>query len=100
MHIKDPFNADQRAYVVTANTTIFNVAQSIVRIVILLLTHNFVAYLTVSIVIVYIQNFVIARKADKAYPFLKDKNVKKISKEESITLKKNISALLMHRLEL
>lgn len=92
------FNADQRAYVVTANTTIFNVAQSIVRIAILLLTHNFVAYLTVSIVIVYIQNFVIARKADKAYPFLKDKNVKKISKEESITLKKNISALLMHKI--
>lgn len=92
------FNADQRAYIVTANTTIFSVIQSIVRICILLITHNFIAYLTISIVIVYIQNFVIARKADKAYPFLKDKNVKKISREESITLRKNIAALLMHKI--
>lgn len=92
------FNADQRAYVVTANTTIFNIIQSIVRICILLITHDFIAYLTISIVIVYIQNFVIARKADKAYPFLKDKNVKKLSKDESITLKKNIGALLMHKI--
>lgn len=92
------FNADQRAYVVTANTTIFNAVQSIARIAILLLTRNFIAYLTVSIAIVYVQNFVIARKADKAYPFLKEKNVKKISKEESTTLKKNIGALLMHKI--
>lgn len=92
------FNADQRAYVVTANTTIFNAVQSIARIGILLLTRNFIAYLTISIAIVYIQNLVIARKADKAYPFLKDKNVKKLSREELITIKKNIGALLMHKI--
>ena len=91
------FNADQRAYIVTANTTLFNIVQSVVRIVVLLTTKNFIAYLSLSIIVVYIQNFTIAKKADKAYPFIKEKNVQKLPKEEAKTLSKNIGALLLHK---
>ena len=91
------FNADQRAYIVTANTTLFNIVQSVVRIVVLLTTKNFIAYLSLSIIVVYIQNFTIAKKADKVYPFIKEKNVQKLPKEEAKTLSKNIGALLLHK---
>ena len=92
------FNADQRAYVVTANATLFNVIQSVVRIVVLLTTHNFIAYLSLSIVVVYLQNLNIARKANKSYPFITERNVKKLPKEEAKNLSKNVRALLMHKI--
>ena len=91
------FNADQRAYVVANNTTLFTVIQSIVRIIVLVTTHNFVLYLALSIVVVYVQNFNIARKADKAYPFIKVKTKKKFPEKEFLNLKKNIGALMMHK---
>lgn len=91
------FNADQRAYVVTNNNTIFTIIQSGVRIVVLLTTHNFIAYLSLSIVIVYLQNLNIARKANKTYPFIKKQSKERLSKEEARTLKKNIGALMMHK---
>lgn len=91
------FNADQRAYVVTNNTTIFTIIQSVVRIVVLLTTHNFIAYLSLSIVVIYLQNFNIARKANKTYPFIKKQANDKLPKEEARALKKNIGALMMHK---
>lgn len=91
------FNADQRAFVVTNNTTIFHIIQSIVRIIVLVTTHNFIAYLALSIAVVYLQNFNIAHKADKAYPFIKQKPKRKLPKDEAVALKKNISALMMHK---
>lgn len=94
------FNADQRAYVVTNNTTFFTIIQSVVRIVVLITTHNFIAYLALSIVVVYLQNFNIARKANKAYPFIKRHPKENLPKEEATALKKNICALLMHKIGL
>lgn len=91
------FNADQRTYVVTSNTTFFRIFQAICRILILILTKSFIAYLVVSIVITFVQNYTIAKKADKQYPFLKEKPKNKLSKEEQIRLTKNIAALMMHR---
>lgn len=91
------FNADQRAYIVTNNTTMFTIIQSLARIAVLLLTHDFVLYLIVSVVVVYIQNIRIAVKADKQYPFVKEKCKERLSQEESEKLKKNIAALMLHK---
>lgn len=91
------FNADQRAYIVTNNTTVFTVIQSLARIVVLLLTHDFVLYLIVSVIVVYVQNIIIAVKADKQYPFIQEKCKEHLSQEESEKLKKNIGALMLHR---
>ena len=92
------FNADQRNFIVTNNTALFTVIQSFVRIVILLVTRNFIAYLFFSILVVYIQNFVISKKADRAYPFIKEKCKEKLPKEEAKKLKKDIFALMLHKI--
>lgn len=92
------FQADQRAYIVTNNTTIFNIIMASVRIVVLVTTKDFIAYLSLSIVVVFIQNFWIAHKADKIYPFIKEKPKEKLPVEEMHTLKKNIGALLLHKI--
>lgn len=91
------FNADQRAYIVTNNTTVFTVIQSLARIAVLFLTRDFVVYLLVSIIVVYIQNIGIAVKADKQYPFIKGNCKEHLSQAESKKLKKNIGALMLHR---
>lgn len=91
------FNADQRSYVVTNNTTLFRVIQAVLRIIVLITTKNFILYLIASIAVVFVQNIVIAWKADKQYPFIKTKTEKKLLEEEQATLRKNIAALMMHR---
>ena len=92
------FNADQRAYVVTNNTTLFNLIQSLARIIILVTTKNFVAYLTISILVIYIQNFNISRLADIQYPFKKKKPETKLPATEVKQLLGNIGALTVHRI--
>lgn len=92
------FNADQRAYVVTNNTTLFNLIQSIARVIILITTKNFIAYLTISILVIYIQNFNISRLADKQYPFIKKKPETKLPAAEVKQLLGNIVALTVHRI--
>jgi len=42
-------------------------------------------------------NICISRKADKMYPYLKDKNIKPLPKEEKSDIFKNIRAMLMHK---
>lgn len=92
------FNADQRAYVVTNNNTVFTIIQSAVRIAVLLLTKNFILYLVLSILTVYIQNFWISVKADKDYPFLQESAVAKLDSSEKKALFRNIGALTAHRI--
>ncbi|MED4618003.1 sugar translocase [Priestia megaterium] len=92
------FRADQRQYIVTNNNTVFTFIQSIARILVLLLFKDFILYLFISIICVFVQNFVLSRKADKAYPFLKKKSVDKLSKQEERNLMKNIGAMFFQKL--
>lgn len=92
------FRADQRQYIVTNNNTIFTFIQAILRIIILVVFKDFILYLVVSVLCVFTQNFMLAKKADKEYPFLKEKPTERLSKEEEKTLYKNVGAMFMQKL--
>lgn len=90
-------DAHQKAYIGTIYNTVFTMIQFVVQIAILLLTHNFIAYLLVQIVCNIATNIVVAHKADKMYPYLREdtKSLPEPKKKKSIY--KNISAMFMHR---
>lgn len=95
---KTLIDAHQKGYIGTLYQTIFLIVQDILQIILLITTKNFVLFLTVYIVCTLATNISISRKADKLYPYLRDKNVEKLAGGERREIFKNIKAMLMHKI--
>lgn len=91
-------NADQKNYIVTITQQIFNIISTIIMIIVLLLTHNFIAYLLVQIIFSIISNIYISKKAERMYPFIKNNKEHKLSKEERTKIKKDTFAMMLHKI--
>lgn len=87
--------ADQQNYIVSIIQYGCYIFQSIIQIVVLLLTKNFIFYLVIQSIFTFFNNFLISKMADKLYPFLKDKRVGTLQKREKKSLIKNIKALMI-----
>lgn len=90
--------ANQKSYICTMYRQAVGIAQHILKIVFLLLTHNFIIYLLIQIFSNLISNILISLKADKLYPYLKKKNLGLPEKSEMRVIVKNTSAMSFHKL--
>lgn len=90
-------DSDQKSYITSKIIFIFSTILSLIQILILIFTHNFVLFLLSSIFIVIAQNIYISKKANKLYPFLKEKNIENLDKKEYNEIKKNISSLFIYK---
>lgn len=88
---------DQKQYMVSNSNVIFSFIQSILQIVFLLITKNFLIYLSINIFINVSKNIYISAIADKNYPFLKNGNSLRLPTEEFRKLYKNVFAMLLHK---
>lgn len=91
-------DSDQKGYITSKITFISSLLLNITRVILLIMTHNFIIYLSMSILFVLIQNIWISIKADKMYPFIKDKTDDVISKEDKDEINKNVKALLIYKI--
>ena len=90
--------SDQKGYIVSRITFICSFALNIVRVIVLLLTKNFILYLFCSIIFVLIQNFWYSYKANKMYPYITEKTDENISKEDFKEISNNVSSLLIYKI--
>lgn len=90
--------AAQRNYVMTTINYIVVVIQNIIQIAVLLITGNFMVYLLVQIVCGFCTNIFISQKVKKDYPFIDQKDVQPLSREDKWELIKNIKALTVTKL--
>ncbi len=90
-------DSDQKGYITSNITFISSLLLNITRVILLLLTHNFIIYLFCSIVFILVQNIWISKKADKMYPFIKEKTDDVISKEDKDEIITNVKALLIYK---
>lgn len=91
--------ADQKSYKLVPFTMIFNILTSIFQIVMLLIFKNFIAYLLVQTIFIIIENMVINRYINKEYEVINDiKNAEKLDEKELKSIKKNIKALMYHKI--
>lgn len=91
-------NAEQRGYILTNINSAFHIAILLAQIAVLLMFKNFLGYLLTQSAVQLIQKIVTAFYIDKKYPFLKDKNVRKLDSEETKKIKKNVNALIVHKI--
>ena len=90
--------AMQRNYIVVGYNYVVTIGQSILQMIYLLITHEYIGYLLIQAVGGVLYNIWISYKADKDYPYIKDKNVEPITKQEKHSLLVNIKALTVNKL--
>lgn len=91
-------DADQKSYITSKIIFTFSTILSIIQIILLLTTHNFILFLGSSIIMVIIQNIYISKKAEKLYPYLKEKNIENMDKKEYKEIKRNVSSLFIYKI--
>lgn len=89
--------SDQKGYIISKITFICSLCLNITRVILLLITKNFIIYLFCSIVWVLVQNFWYSFKANKLYPYIKEKNNETISEEDKKEISTNVKALLIYK---
>lgn len=90
--------ASQRNYVVVAINYVVVIIQNIIQIIVLVTLKNFTAYLFVQIICGFVTNILSSQKAKKDYPFIAQKKVQPLSKEEKRGIVKNVKALTVYKL--
>lgn len=87
--------ADQKDYICSQYRYVFNFIKSILQIIILVLTSNFILYLLIQIISTLLENILVSMKVDKMYPYLKEKNQNKLSKSELNRIIEDVKALIL-----
>lgn len=87
--------ADQKKYIINKYETICDTSLNILKFLIILITNSYVLSLLGETVIKLLYNFLISRKINSLYPFLKDKDHLPISKESIKDMIVDIKALLI-----
>lgn len=95
---KTLIDAHQRMYIGVLYQGGFLLLQYAIQVVVLFTTRNFILYLSLFLICTLLSNILTARHADKLYPYLKEKNVQPLEKEERQSITRNIRAMLMHKL--
>lgn len=88
---------DQKQYISSLSTTVKTVVMSLVQILILVLTKNYFLYILVMIFCTIVENLIVSNIANKLYPYLTEKNILPLDNNKKNEIKKNISAMILHK---
>lgn len=90
--------ANQKNYNVTLIHTFSVIIMYILQIIILILFKDFYLYLIIKIICRIIENILINKKANKCYPYILEKNAKKIDNATSKDIKQRVKASIFHNI--
>jgi O-antigen/teichoic acid export membrane protein len=91
-------NADQKGYVISSISLSFQVVSTISKIIILILTKNYVLYLLIELSLYLIQAIFIGRLVDKRYSYIKIKEKLSIDEYEKKSIISKVKALFLHNI--
>ena len=89
--------ADQHNYKIMPMIMLSNFLLTIFQITVLLIFKDYIIYLLVQSVFVVIENLLVNHVINKEYPYLKEKALEKLPKEEFKTIATNVKALMYHK---
>ncbi len=89
---------DEKRYIATVYRYVFYFICNTVQIFVLILTKNYIFYLVIQIIFTFTENLGVSRKANKMYPYLKEKKVEPISAKTTEEIRHNIGAMLLHKI--
>ncbi len=90
-------NAEQNNYIQTNIITVTKMITVTLQIVVILTTGNFYLYLLTAAFVELVQKIFVSWYLNRRYPYLKDRNVVKLSKEETGEVVQKTKALMFHK---
>lgn len=90
--------AAQQNYIVTGINYLVTIGQSILQMIWLIGTHEYIGYLLIQSIGTLIYNFAVAYVAKRKFPYIVGKTIKPLEKEEKRGLIKNVRALVIWKL--
>lgn len=94
---KTLLDAQQKMYIGVFYQTLSWALQDALKIVVLLVWHDFILFLVIGIVFTLLCNIFISRAADRNYPYLRHRNPKPLPAEEKRKIFSNVRAMMMHK---
>lgn len=91
-------SADQKQHIVTSYQYKTGMAVTAAQCAALLLTEDYILYLALKLCATFVCNALLARKADRLYPYLKQKTVQPLPAPVRQDISKNIRAMIAHKL--
>lgn len=91
-------NAQQRNYIQTNIETVTKIVTAAAQIVILFATKNFLLFLLTQAAVELTQKIFVCIYFNRMYPYLRDKDVQKLSKEDTGVIVTKTKALMLHKL--
>lgn len=90
-------NAEQKNYIQTNVLTLTKLVTVILQLMVLLLTANFLLYLLTAAAVELVQKIYVNAYLNRLYPYLKEKDVKPLEKEEIRDITDKTKALVCHK---
>lgn len=90
--------ADQKKYLYNICHYVFQFIMYGVQIIILLNTQSYYAYLGCQFTVTVLENVFMAYIARKKYPYLLEKNIKKVPENDMGNIKQNVKALILNKI--
>ena len=91
-------NAYQKNYVISIYNQLFKWVQVILQVVFLLITKNYMVYLIIQLLCTLFNYICISVKANKMFPFIKEKTDKYLSVSERKDVGNKVKSLIFYRL--
>ena len=90
-------NAEQKNYIQTNILTVTKMITVSLQIVVILLTGNFYFYLLTAAGVELLQKIFVSMYLDRRYPYLKERKVQKLTKDETGEIASKTKALVFHK---
>ena len=90
--------AAQQNYIVAAVSYAVSITQSALQIGALLLTRNYISYLLIQSLGVFVNNVVVSRIAVKKFPYIKKKDIKPLPRSEKKQIFANVRDLTFYKI--
>lgn len=90
--------AAQKNYMVSGINYLVTIIQSILQMIFLVFTHNYLVYLLIQTIGIFIYNVVISKKAIKEFPYIEKKDIKPLQKEEQKKIFANVRDLMLYKI--
>ena len=91
-------SAYQQERIINYISGIVKIVITILQIAFLIITHNYILYLIITILGTLTENIIISYKANQMFPFLKEKNVKELEKSEKKNIFSNVTSLVVYKI--
>ncbi len=91
-------NADQKGYVLARANLVFQILTTVAKMIILVLTSNYILYLLIELGIYTVQVLWNGAIVNKRYPYIKSKEKYEIDEDTKENINKNVKAMFLHNI--